>query len=389
MRVALALVFVVFSSLVIAEKDHTVIVISMDGMTNDAWELKELKTFQRIQNEGIRADYMTPVYQSTTYPGHVSMATGVYPDRHGILHNSFYDRVSGFHSYPDDANLIDSPPIWVLAEQEGITTGVYFWVGSETQWNGWQAKYKYAPFDANIKEEEKIDQVIEWLGMDEAIRPKLIMTYWDGTDSVGHIYGTDHKKIFDQMVRQDQMLGLLFSRLTEIDAWDYVTLLLVSDHGMINVNKYISLKDVLDSIEIDYILSAGPAVAHIFIDDKAQRDEALELLSRQDHMIAYRRENLPASFHMNHPTRTGDLIVTTEPPYMFNNNPKNGPKGMHGYDPDLREMHAIFGAVGAGVRNERIGPIHMTDVAPTIAKLLGIKSVNHMQGRAIDLSPKN
>ena len=361
----------------------------MDGMTNDAWELKELKTFQRIQNEGIRADYMTPVYQSTTYPGHVSMATGVYPDRHGILHNSFYDRESGFHSYPDDANLIDSPPIWVLAEQEGITTGVYFWVGSETQWNGWQAKYKYAPFDANIKEEEKIDQVIEWLEMDEAIRPKLIMTYWDGTDSVGHIYGTDHKKIFDQMVRQDQMLGLLFSRLTEIDAWDYVTLLLVSDHGMINVNKYISLKDVLDSIEIDYILSSGPAVAHIFIDDKAQRDEALELLSKQDHMIAYSRENLPASFHMNHPTRTGDLIVTTEPPYMFNNNPKDGPKGMHGYDPDLREMHAIFGAVGAGVRNERIGPIHMTDVAPTIAKLLGIKSVNHMQGRAIDLSPKD
>ena len=99
----------------------------MDGMTNDAWELKELKTFQRIQNEGIRADYMTPVYQSTTYPGHVSMATGVYPpDRHGILHNSFYDRESGFHSYPNDANLIDSPPIWVLAEQEGITTGVYF-----------------------------------------------------------------------------------------------------------------------------------------------------------------------------------------------------------------------------------------------------------------------
>ena len=389
MRVALALVFVVFSSLVIAEKDHTVIVISMDGMTNDAWELKELKTFQRIQNEGIRADYMTPVYQSTTYPGHVSMATGVYPDRHGILHNSFYDRESGFHSYPDDANLIDSPPIWVLAEQEGITTGVYFWVGSETQWNGWQAKYKYAPFDANIKEEEKIDQVIEWLEMDEAIRPKLIMTYWDGTDSVGHIYGTDHKKIFDQMVRQDQMLGLLFSRLTEIDAWDYVTLLLVSDHGMINVNKYISLKEVLDSIEINYILSPGPAVAHIFIDDKAQRDDAFELLSKQDHIIAYRRENLPESFHMNHPTRTGDLIVTTEPPYMFNNNPMDGPKGMHGYDPDLSEMHAIFGAVGAGVRNERIGPIHMTDVAPTIAKLLGIKSVNHMQGRAIDLSPKD
>ena len=145
----------------------------MDGLTNEAWDIAELESFQRIQNEGIRAEFMTPVYQSTTYPGHVSMATGVHPDRHGILHNSFYDRESGFHSYPDDANLIDVPPIWVIAEQEGITTGIYFWVGSETQWNGWQAKYKYAPFDANIKEEEKIDQVIAWLEMPEATRPNL------------------------------------------------------------------------------------------------------------------------------------------------------------------------------------------------------------------------
>ena len=389
MRVALTIFLVILSCVSHAEKDHTLIVISMDGMTNDAWDITELDSFQRIQNEGIRAEFMKSVYQSTTYPGHVSMATGVHPNRHGILHNSFYDRLSGFHSYPDDANLIDVPPIWVLAEQQGITTGIYFWVGSETQWNGWQAKYKYAPFDASIREEEKIDQVIAWLEMDEDTRPNLIMTYWDGTDSVGHIHGTKHKKIREQMVRQDQMLGLLFARLEEINAWDYVTLLLVSDHGMIDVNEYISLKSILDNLEIDYILSAGPAVAHVFIENEDHRSQALNLLSDQDHMKVYDRSNLPESFHMDHPTRTGDLIVTTEPPYMFNNNPTDGPKGMHGYDPNLSEMNAIFGAIGFGVRNERIGPIHMTDVAPTIAKLLGIDSVDHMQGQPIDLSPKD
>ncbi|MED6343719.1 MAG: alkaline phosphatase family protein, partial [Pseudomonadota bacterium] len=156
MRLALTIFLVFFSCGSLAEKEHTVIVISMDGMTNDVWNIKELDSFQKIQNEGIRAEFMKPVYQSTTYPGHVSMATGVHPDRHGILHNSFYDRETGFHSYPDDSNLIDVPPIWVLAEQQNIITGIYFWVGSETDWNGWQARYKYAPFDANVKEEEKI-----------------------------------------------------------------------------------------------------------------------------------------------------------------------------------------------------------------------------------------
>lgn len=357
-------------------------------MTNEVWDLEELDAFQKIQNEGIRAEFMKPVYQSTTYPGHVSMATGVHPDRHGILHNSFYDRETGFHSYPDDANLIDVPPIWVLAEQQNITTGIYFWVGSETDWKGWQATYKYAPFDANIKEEEKIDQVIAWLGMDEEARPKLIMTYWDGTDSVGHIHGTKHKKIYEQTVRQNQMLSLLFSRLEEINAWQYVTLLLVSDHGMIDVNRYISLRSILDTLEIDYIISAGPAVAHIFIDSESDRTKAQKLLSDEENIMVYAKDSLPETFHMKHPTRTGDLIVTTEPPYMFNNS-NDGPKGMHGYDPNLKEMHAIFGAIGLGVMNKRIGPVHMTDIAPTIAKLLGINSVDHMQGKPIDLSQRD
>ena len=39
--------------------------------------------------------------------------------------------------------------------------------------------------------------------------------------------------------------------------WDYVTLLLVSDHGMVDVNEYISLKSILDTLKIDYILSVG------------------------------------------------------------------------------------------------------------------------------------
>ena len=52
-------------------------------------------------------------------------------------------------------------------------------------------------------------------------------------------------------------------------------------------------------------------------------------------------------------------------------------------------MHAIFGAIGYGVVNERVGPVHMTDVAPTIAKLLGINNIDHMQGKPIDLSQKD
>ena len=66
LRIALTIFLVFFSCVSHAEKEHTVIVISMDGMTNEVWDLEELDAFQKIQNEGIRAEFMKPVYQSTT-----------------------------------------------------------------------------------------------------------------------------------------------------------------------------------------------------------------------------------------------------------------------------------------------------------------------------------
>ena len=79
------------ASVVEAEKEPIVIIISMDGVPHYIADNPLLTAFKHMEKYGIKADHLTPVYQSTTYPSHVSMATGVYPDRHGILHNSFID----------------------------------------------------------------------------------------------------------------------------------------------------------------------------------------------------------------------------------------------------------------------------------------------------------
>ena len=82
--IVLSIVFF-FVSHVFAGKEATVIVISMDGMRHDISKNSDLDAFERMATMGLKADHLTPVYQSTTYPGHVSLATGVYPDQHGIL----------------------------------------------------------------------------------------------------------------------------------------------------------------------------------------------------------------------------------------------------------------------------------------------------------------
>ena len=66
----------------------TVIVLSWDGLRHDYLELHGadggLPALSRMAADGARAERMTPVFPSNTFPGHVSMATGTFPDVHGI-----------------------------------------------------------------------------------------------------------------------------------------------------------------------------------------------------------------------------------------------------------------------------------------------------------------
>ena len=105
------------------------LVISMDGLRHDYPAKSKSGGFSFISSNGLVAESLVPVYQSTTFPTHVSMATGVYPDKHGIMHNSFYDREKGSYSYSPEANWIQSKPIWAYLEEKGIKTATYFWVG--------------------------------------------------------------------------------------------------------------------------------------------------------------------------------------------------------------------------------------------------------------------
>tara|TARA_B110000438_G_scaffold229933_1_gene224825 strand:- start:544 stop:1701 length:1158 start_codon:yes stop_codon:yes gene_type:complete len=377
------LCLLIISPGVFAEKESTVIVISMDGVRHDISENNDLDAFKRIEKNGVRAEYLIPVYQSTTYPAHVSLATGVYPDKHGILHNSFFDKVKGYFSYDADANWLDVPPIWVLAEQQNIRSAVFFWVGSETDWNNTGASYRKAPFDASITEEVKIEQILNWLDMNDEQRPRLIMSYWDGTDELAHQQGPISDDINQQMARQNKLLNSLLSAIDKREAWDYVTIFIVSDHGMTAVNNYIDLKALLYEAKIAARISEGPAVSHLFLKEQ-DIDNAFQFFKSQKNIIAFKKEDLPKKWRMNHPTRTGDIILATEAPNMFSSYGR--PNGMHGYSPDMVDMHAIFYGMGAGIKSQQLGPVHQVDLMPTISKILGIKIPHAIDGKALDLN---
>jgi predicted AlkP superfamily pyrophosphatase or phosphodiesterase len=97
----------------------TVILLSLDGVRYDYLDRDELPAFARIAREGLRADALEPVFPSSTFPNHVSLATCAPADRHGIVANTFQDRTRGGFDYSNDASWIEAEPLWVAAERQG------------------------------------------------------------------------------------------------------------------------------------------------------------------------------------------------------------------------------------------------------------------------------
>ena len=97
---------------------------------------------------------------------------------------------------------------------------------------------------------------------------------------------------------------------------------------------------------------------------------------------------------MAHPTRTGDLVVFSYPPYQFDAATPGtliAPSaffGQHGYVPDVQDfanninMRATFIAGGKGVAKATVSA-RSIDLAPTLALLLGIPVPQHSQGRVL------
>jgi 2',3'-cyclic-nucleotide 2'-phosphodiesterase (5'-nucleotidase family) len=97
---------------------------------------------------------------------------------------------------------------------------------------------------------------------------------------------------------------------------------------------------------------------------------------------------------MAHPTRTGDLVVFSYPPYQFDAATpgtliaKSEFFGQHGYVPDVQDladnvnMRATFLAGGNAIAKGRFA-VRAIDIAPTVAYLMRIPEPQHSQGRVL------
>ena len=220
-----------------AQQNYTIIV-SLDGFRNDYTAMYNTPFFDSMAQQGVSA-VMMPSFPSKTFPNHYTLATGLVPDHHGIVANSFVDREQGkYYSLGDaaarnDASFYGGEPIWITAKRQGVKTATIYWVASDVPLPGGMPDYWW---NYNKKPlltfEQRIDAAIALLKKPEAERPHLIMLYFEQPDEVGHHcspYSKETGKVIEQL---DSLMHLLNVRISALPIASKVNLIVTSDHGM-------------------------------------------------------------------------------------------------------------------------------------------------------------
>ncbi len=237
-----------------------VVLVSLDGFRADYLDRFNLPNLRRVMQRGTRARSMIPVFPSLTFPNHYSLVTGLFPDRHGVVANSFYDpgRRAKYAMNEEDAvrdgSWYGGEPIWVTAETQGMIAACYFWPGSEAAIKGVRPTIANR-YDGKIPNAERVKTVLEWLAAPAERRPHLITLYFSELDEASHRGPIGDRPVEEAARSLDRAVGQLLDGIDALPIKDRTYLLLTSDHGMVDtsgsqsiaIESLVSLDDVVQT----------------------------------------------------------------------------------------------------------------------------------------------
>jgi alkaline phosphatase D len=369
-----------------AQSQHYVVLVSLDGFRWDYAKRDNATHLLALARRGVSApEGMLPSYPSLTFPNHFTIVTGLYPEHHGLVANSFLDPARGARfAYTDpqavtDGSWYSGVPLWSLAESQGMRTASFLWVGSEAKIAGFQPTW-YAHYDSKSEptpesQQARIDDTVALLRLPAAERPHFIAIYYSEPDHEGHEFGPDAPQNRAAELRMDAIVGKLESALKATGL--PIDLVVVSDHGMIkSEGDWINLDQFADLTGFDAV---GSLLYGKTEDDRARVYDQLKHASSQ--FVVYRLKNVPANLNFNQNPREGDPVIVATGPFAIRAHaPPAGQEsrpptiGMHGFDPHLiPEMKASFFAAGPDlVAGKTVAPFENVNLYPWLAHLLGL-----------------
>ena len=394
-RCLFALVSLTLSSFAHAQAGKPyVIMVGIDGLRPTSVTQNNMPNLYTLGQQGVTAKSMTPAMPTKTFVNFYSIATGLHPEHHGIVSNYPFDRQLNrkFSRNTDatDPYWWDGEPIWITAERQGLKAATYFWVGSEVDINGVRPSYRKT-YNQNKDYAERVTEVLQWMSLPEAQRPHLVTLYFSSVDSAAHDFGVNSKEEQSAIKRIDQRIGELLSGLRNLPVHQDINVVVVSDHGMIDLSpeRVINLNSFVNWS--DFVISDwGKDTSSVFspflnlYGELSHVDSAYQALTMNPiaHLRVMKRPALAQKYHFNHPQRGPDLMLLADPGWsIYASQDESQPNvstlthtATHGYDNQAPEMAATFIANGpAFAKQTTSNRFDNIEVYNLIACALGIK----------------
>lgn len=374
-----------------------VILISLDGFRWDYVDRFKPPHLSRFIKNGVQTESLIPSFPSKTFPNHYTIATGMYPDKHNIVGNSFYDYEKQAQYSINNRDTVEEgsfyagTPIWVKAAKSGMVTSSYFFVGSEAKIQGIRPS-NYFNYDGQVTHQTRVDQVIDWLALPAKQRPHLITLYFADMDNAGHDFGPNNdEQLKTKLFALDNSLGQLFKGVEASQL--PVNIIFVSDHGMMEVPidnhiafEIINNSDAYTAINNGSLINIHPKD----LNNSQLIFNKLKDLATTNYFKVYKTAKTPGFEYIPKNENWGVLQVVADIGYYFMSQEKINKKrasglsmyGHHGFDTINKEMHGIFYANGPDFKNgHRIPSFKNIHIYPIICKILGLDIPDNIDGK--------
>lgn len=404
------------------------IVISYDAFSEDNWEMaSRLPNLSKLIKHGAHSNRLKSVYPTLTYVVHTTIATGVYPDKHGIHHNN---PLQPFVKEEDQRwfwfrEAIKVPTIYDAVRKKGMSTAGLLWPVSGKS----SIKYNIPEIRALGNENQaikvlksgsplyciqmelkfgKIRQGITQPYLDdfttkcavETIKrkqPNLLMMHLIDLDDAKHMYGTDSDEIEQVITRMDHRLGEIMQAVEDAGTKEDTVIMVLGDHGQFNVRYKVHLNNLLQAKGLIYedngemkwraFFQCGGGSAYLHIRPGDEEAEQLALQAVEEYMkdeasgieSVYTRDRLDRL----HASTSVRMMLEAKLDYCFDESLDEhlitdlAAQGIryatHGYSPEKSGYRCNIVVSGEQMKQDFfLGDIEMVDIAPTMARILGL-----------------
>ena len=107
-------------------------------------------------------------------------------------------------------------------------------------------------------------------------RPQIICIYFNEPDHVGHVFGVSADEVNLEIENSDKILGYLIQELKKINIFNNINIIIVSDHGMVDVSetRLINIDNYINSD--DFIIDGKGPILQLRSNNKAVLDTNLK-----------------------------------------------------------------------------------------------------------------